>query len=102
MNSRYVLALDPSGAYKEGKGTTGWCLFDNETKQIAKVADYVVLVGEKRTKPIYEGILSEGFDKDNIIVYNDVREAYKFIETQVGNEEVYALFENDLPDSYNE
>ena len=36
MNSRYVLALDPSGAYKEGKGTTGWCLFDNETKQIAK------------------------------------------------------------------
>ena len=36
MNSRYVLGLDPSGAYKEGKGTTGWCLFDNETKQIAK------------------------------------------------------------------
>lgn len=24
----YILALDPSGNYTEGKGTTGWCLFD--------------------------------------------------------------------------
>ena len=23
-----ILALDPSGAFNEGKGTTGWCLFD--------------------------------------------------------------------------
>lgn len=23
-----ILALDPSGNYNEGKGTTGWCLFD--------------------------------------------------------------------------
>ena len=72
-------------------------------KQIAKVADYVVLVGEKRTKPIYEGILSEGFDKDNIIVYNDVRDAYTFINSLTnGKDEVFALFENDLPDTYNE
>lgn len=35
-NSRYVLALDPSGSYKEGQGTTGWCLFDLQTMQIAK------------------------------------------------------------------
>ena len=70
--------------------------------EIAEVADYAVLIGERHTKPIYEGLIKKGFDKDHIIVYNDVREAYKFIETQVGNEEVYALFENDLPDSYNE
>lgn len=25
----YILALDPSGAFHEGKGTTGWCLFKN-------------------------------------------------------------------------
>lgn len=25
---RYILALDPSGSFYEGKGTTGWCLFD--------------------------------------------------------------------------
>ena len=36
MNSRYILALDPSGNYNEGQGTTGWCLFDMKTNQISK------------------------------------------------------------------
>ena len=72
-------------------------------KQIAQVADYAVLIGEKRTKPIYEGLLSQGFDKDNIVVFNDVREAYSFINSlSDGKREVFALFENDLPDTYNE
>ena len=71
--------------------------------QIAEVADYVVLVGEKRTKPIYEGLMSKGFDKDKIIVYNDVRKAYTFINgLTMDKKDVYALFENDLPDTYNE
>lgn len=35
-NARYVLALDPSGSYKEGKGHTGWCLLDQETNKIVK------------------------------------------------------------------
>lgn len=35
-NSRYVLALDPSGSYKEGKGHTGWCLLDQKTNKIMK------------------------------------------------------------------
>ena len=31
----YVLALDPSGNFHEGKGTTGYCLLDaNENKII--------------------------------------------------------------------
>ncbi|MDO5002990.1 MAG: UDP-N-acetylmuramoyl-tripeptide--D-alanyl-D-alanine ligase [bacterium] len=71
-------------------------------KQISEVADYAVLIGEKHTKPIYEGLVEKGFDKDKIIVYNDVRDAYKFIATLTGKKEVYALFENDLPDTYNE
>ena len=72
--------------------------------QIADYADYVVLVGEKQSKPIYEGLIEKGFDKEHIIVYNDVREAYKFISALAVNtkEDVYALFENDLPDTYNE
>lgn len=36
MKSRYVLAFDPSGNFKEGKGITGWCLLDTETKKVAK------------------------------------------------------------------
>lgn len=35
-NARYVLAMDPSGSYKEGLGTTGWCLYDQQTKKIVK------------------------------------------------------------------
>ena len=71
-------------------------------KQIAEVADYAVLIGEKRTRPIKEGLLESGFDKEKIIVFNDVRDAYPFIGTLTGKNEVYALFENDLPDTYNE
>ena len=71
-------------------------------EQISEVADYVVLIGEKKTKPIYEGLLEKGFDKDKIIVFNDVRDAYPFIGELARKNEVYALFENDLPDTYNE
>ena len=71
-------------------------------EQISKVADYVVLIGEKKTKPIKEGLLEKGFDKDKIVVFNDVRDAYPFIGGLARKKEVYALFENDLPDTYNE
>ncbi len=71
-------------------------------EQISEVADYVVLVGERHTKPIKEGLLAKGFDKDKIVVLNDVRAAYPFIGQLANKKEVYALFENDLPDTYNE
>ena len=71
-------------------------------EQIAEVADYVVLIGEKKTIPIKEGLLTKGFDKEKIIVFNDVREAYPFVGQLAKTNEVYALFENDLPDTYNE
>jgi UDP-N-acetylmuramoyl-tripeptide--D-alanyl-D-alanine ligase len=71
-------------------------------EQIAEVADYAVLIGEKRTIPIKEGLIDKGFDKEKIIVFNDVRDAYPFIGSLTGKKEVYALFENDLPDTYNE
>jgi len=28
MNYKRILAIDPSGSFNEGKGTTGWCCFD--------------------------------------------------------------------------
>ena len=71
-------------------------------EQIAKVADIAILIGEKKTQPIKEGLLTSGFDKDKIVVFNDVRDAYPYISNLALNEEVYALFENDLPDTYNE
>lgn len=73
-------------------------------KDIAEYANanYVVLIGKNKTKPIYDGLVEKGFDKDKIVVFNDVRDAYPFISGLAGKEEVYALFENDLPDTYNE
>ncbi len=72
-------------------------------EQISEVADYAVLIGKNRTKPIYDGLLEKGFDKDKIIVFNDVRESFKFINGLCdGKKNVFALFENDLPDTYNE
>ena len=28
MKYKFILAIDPSGSYIEGKGTTGWCVFN--------------------------------------------------------------------------
>lgn len=36
MIYKYILAVDPSGSYNEGKGTTGWCLLGAQTKNIIK------------------------------------------------------------------
>ena len=71
-------------------------------KQIAEVADKVILIGEKRTKPIYNGLLNKKFKKENIYISNDVREAYNILNELKGRKDLYALFENDLPDTYTE
>ncbi len=70
--------------------------------QIATVADYVILVGEKKTRPIFEGINESGFDQDKLFIVNSVYQAYDLLKTLKQKEDMYALFENDLPDAYNE
>ena len=70
--------------------------------EIASVADEVILIGEKQTKPIYEGLMDEGYKSKNIHILNDVTKAYELIRVLKGSDDVYALFENDLPDNYNE
>ena len=70
--------------------------------EIAEVADYVILIGEKKTKAIYEGLLEKKYDKDKIYILNDVKESFKLVESFKGKEDIFALYENDLPDSYNE
>ena len=46
---------------------------------ISKVCDQVILIGEKQTKPIYEGLISNNYDKNNIHILNDVKDAFKLI-----------------------
>lgn len=71
-------------------------------EQIAEVADLAILIGEKKTEPIKRGLLKKGFDKEKIIVFNDVRDSFPYIMGLAEKKEVYALYENDLPDSFNE
>ena len=72
-------------------------------RQIADTADYVVLIGEKQTLPIYNGLLSKNYNKDNIHILNNVVDSYPLIrKLKEKNKDIYALFENDLPDSFNE
>ena len=72
-------------------------------KKIASVADYCVLIGQKRTKVIYKGLIDNGFNEDNIFVLNKVVDAYPVINAlKEEGKDIYALFENDLPDIYTE
>lgn len=73
----------------------------NFGKQIAKVCDEVILVGETQTKPIYDGLLTQKFQKQKVHVINDVMEAFEIIE-KFKTSETFVLIENDLPDLFNE
>lgn len=70
-------------------------------KQISKVADYVILIGKEQTKPIYDGLIEASYDREKIIVLNDVRDAFPLVH-KLKKEEAYVLLENDLPDLFNE
>ena len=70
-------------------------------KQMAKAVDIAILVGQNHTKPIQEGLKEEGFDDMSIYVVSNLEEATQRLAklTKAGD---VILFENDLPDSYNE
>ena len=72
-------------------------------RQIAKVCDEVILVGEHQTKPIQEGLQLEDYPEKKIHIINNVVIAYQLLQQmKESGKNLYALFENDLPDQYNE
>lgn len=70
-------------------------------KSMAECVDYAILVGKKRSKPIVEGLISAGFSEDRIIIAGSLNEATARLGQIVKAGDV-VLFENDLPDNYNE
>lgn len=70
-------------------------------ENIASVCDAAILVGKKRTFPIYEGIRKHNFNEDNLYVVNSLNEATEILKTLTKINDV-VLFENDLPDTYDE
>ncbi len=65
----------------------------------AECADYIILVGLKRSEPIKKGILSCGFDESRLFVEASFMDAYnRFLE--FADSDTAVLIENDLPDNY--
>lgn len=62
-------------------------------------ADYIILVGKERSKPIKEGILSKGFNEENLFVAENFNNAYN-IYLEIADQNTVVLIENDLPDNY--
>ena len=70
-------------------------------EQAADVCDLVILVGPTRTTPILEGLKAAEYPSQQIIVALNLEEVKQHLATQVQAGDV-VLFENDLPDNYNE
>lgn len=70
-------------------------------RRMAQAADLVFLVGEKHTRPILEGLLEEGFKKEAVQVHPTLAAATAAMGRILRAGDV-VLFENDLPDNYNE
>jgi len=66
----------------------------------AGVCDFVILVGERQAKPIYDGLTSAGYDESKIYVAVSLDDAMaKAYSIEAGGQKVI-LLENDLPDNY--
>jgi UDP-N-acetylmuramoyl-tripeptide--D-alanyl-D-alanine ligase len=63
--------------------------------------DKVILVGHKRTAPILRGIQSATGHAENVVTVGSLAEANEILKNYVQDGDV-VLYENDLPDIYNE
>lgn len=70
-------------------------------ENIGVVCDIAILVGTKRTEPILKGLRKHKFNEDNIFTVNSLEEATEVLKSITRVNDV-VLFENDLPDTYDE
>lgn len=63
--------------------------------------DLVILVGKNQTKAIREGIESTGFDMSKVTTVRSLYEANRTMQNYTEDGDI-VLYENDLPDSFNE
>lgn len=68
---------------------------------MASCVDVAILVGQKRSEAIVNGLKEEKFNDMNIYIVESLDAATKKLNelTKVGD---VVLFENDLPDNYDE
>jgi len=70
-------------------------------RRAAGAADTVVLVGPKKTRQVREGLLSAGFPETNILMARSLEEVTGLMRSLLTPGDT-VMFENDLPDTYNE
>ncbi len=70
-------------------------------KQIAAYTDYAVLVGPKQTVPIQEGLREANYPTEKIYIAKNLQDAMQHLNGRMLAGDVI-LYENDLPDTYNE
>jgi UDP-N-acetylmuramoyl-tripeptide--D-alanyl-D-alanine ligase len=69
--------------------------------QAAAHCDYVLLVGERQTQPIHDGLIDAGFDKNRLKVFESVTNAVDYARgINTNGKKRVILLENDLPDTY--
>ncbi|MDD4571642.1 MAG: UDP-N-acetylmuramoyl-tripeptide--D-alanyl-D-alanine ligase [Clostridia bacterium] len=67
----------------------------------AKACDYVILVGKNHSKPLQDGLAEAAMPPARYYVAEDLQDANRFMRSIVKSGD-YVLFENDLPDTFNE
>ena len=70
-------------------------------EHIADHVDLAVLIGESQTKPIVEGLKARQFPEEHTRVFSSFFDAQAFLQGYLKEGDV-VLYENDLPDQYNE
>ena len=105
-------AVEVLGAFKEGRRvivTPGMVELGERQAQenralgehMAHHVDLAVLIGAQQTAPIVEGLKAQEFPDEKTKVFSSFFDAQAFLQTYLKAGDV-VLYENDLPDQYNE
>lgn len=70
-------------------------------KAIAKVADFVILIGEKRSQPLLSGLIAEEFERKNVMTFKSLADAQENFPKLLHLSDTLLIL-NDLPDNYDE
>ncbi len=70
-------------------------------EQIADHVDYAILVGPKQTLPIQEGLRNKNYPEDRLYIAQNLTDANQHL-MQIAKAGDVVLYENDLPDTFNE
>ena len=70
-------------------------------REIVGCADIVFLIGPKHSEPIADGLRGAGFPEENLLIMRSLEECTRKLNGMMRSGDVI-LYENDLPDNYNE